>query len=131
ARVMIECDFEALDQLPAVDYSGLTLEQARESLYRTVLEADAVGAAVHARVRAGAGLGEPPRRLSCWPLAKSRQCRVRDLASRPRRTRRHSRGTAACRPRGSARDDSARSRRGSTVRAAMICHRSRCAPAAG
>ena len=41
ARVMSQRDFEALDQLPAVDYSGLTLEQARESLYRTVLESHA------------------------------------------------------------------------------------------
>jgi hypothetical protein len=56
ARVLIERGFEALDQLPAVDYSGLTLEQARESLYRTVLEADAAGAARCARVRAAAGL---------------------------------------------------------------------------
>jgi hypothetical protein len=32
--------------------AGLTLEQARESLYRTVLEADASAAARHARYRA-------------------------------------------------------------------------------
>ena len=49
ARVLTKRVFEALDQLPAVDYSGLTLEQARESLYRTVLEADVARAARRAR----------------------------------------------------------------------------------
>src|SRR5262249_50203473 len=42
-----------------VDYSGLTLEQAREALYRTVLEADAAREARRAQYRAAAGLASP------------------------------------------------------------------------
>jgi hypothetical protein len=61
ARVLAERVFMALDKLPAVDYSGLTLEHARESLYRTVLEADASRAARGARYRAAfARFGRTP-----------------------------------------------------------------------
>src|SRR5262249_9421354 len=49
ARALTERDFEALHRLPAVDYSGLPLEQARESLYRIVLGAAAAGPARRAR----------------------------------------------------------------------------------
>jgi hypothetical protein len=69
ARLLGERDFEALDQLPAVDYRGLTLEHACESLYRTVLEADAAAAARRVRARRAryraAGLAEPLSSASC------------------------------------------------------------------
>jgi hypothetical protein len=52
ARVMAAQSIEALMNVPSVDYSELTIEQAREALYRTIVEADAAGAARRVRIRA-------------------------------------------------------------------------------
>jgi hypothetical protein len=43
---------EALKNVPGVDYSDLTVNQAREALYRAVLEADAAWQTRYARNRA-------------------------------------------------------------------------------